>query len=91
MKIYRFLLLFLIPILTGCANLQMVNVRPEWNPSKGQEWADANCKAQAQASSRDWTDVVLHNEEKVYYGCMASYGYELRDVPRTPSSSSSNK
>jgi hypothetical protein len=56
----------------------MVNIHPEWNPEKGQEWADAQCKARARtASGYDWID-ASSNRNEAYSACMASYGYELR-------------
>ncbi len=62
--------------LSACANLHMVNFRPDWNPPQGYEWAKAQCKTSANVGyGRDWVDFILHNEEKAYTSCMASYGY----------------
>lgn len=60
--------------------MRMVNVHPEWNPDKGQEEAEARCRAQSYAFTDNGIDILMHTPKKVYNSCMASYGYELRKI-----------
>ena len=66
--------------LSACANMRMTNIHPEWNPSNGQEEAEARCKAQSYAFTDNGIDILMHTPKKVYNGCMASYGYEQRKI-----------
>ncbi len=81
-NIIHFYFLSLVLFFSGCANLQMVSVNPEWNPPQGQAWAEAQCKSRSvSASGYDWIQEAI-NKDNAYKSCMASYGYELCDVKK---------
>jgi hypothetical protein len=66
--------------LSGCYTIQWCNIHPNWNPSQGQDWAQAQCNSQSmRAGGYDWIDVSL-NKVNSYNACMASYGYEQRKI-----------
>lgn len=83
-QIYQIIIIFALPLLlSACTHLRMANVHPEWNPQQGYEWAKAQCKSSANVGyGRDWVDLALHNEEKAYKSCMASYGYGLINIDK---------
>lgn len=67
-------------VLSSCYTLKWCNIHPEWNPPKGYDWANAQCKARSNtASGYDWVE-TSRNRVNAYNACMASYGYELRKI-----------
>ena len=61
--------------------MQMVSVHPGWNPPQGYEWAQAQCMRQLTTTKEyTWVDLKYPETNIGYKKCMASYGYEQRNV-----------
>ncbi len=72
MKQYLLLMLIIVTC-SACATAPMANVRPEWNPTHGYDWAVAQCVAKSPNTN---TIALLFNGPRPYRACMAAYGYE---------------
>jgi hypothetical protein len=76
-------ILFMILIglsFSGCANVQWCNMRPEWNPSKGYEWAVAECNSRGSIICNPNAFQQAMDRTTAFHSCMKTYGYEQRKV-----------
>jgi hypothetical protein len=59
----------------------MVNVKPEWNPERGYEWAFNDCVSRSPFAPGNILNTISGGPA-VYRACMKTYGYELRDTSK---------
>ncbi len=72
--------LILLLAVSGCANVQLCNIHPDWNPPQGYDWAVAQCESKkSSVYSMNPYDEAFKKKE-AFNACMASYGYEMRRI-----------